>query len=149
MHKLIAACPPLDSNSLYCNLLQCTHFARSGALAELSGKIVGFLSGYRLPESPDTLFVWQVAVDESARGTGVAEQMLRDILLRPDNGAVRYVHTTITEANAASWAFFRKFAERLGAPYKERVQFDRDVHLAGEHSTEFLLEIGPFDAVVA
>src|SRR3546814_14681168 len=27
IHDLIAACPPLDTNSLYCNLLQCTQFA--------------------------------------------------------------------------------------------------------------------------
>src|SRR5690625_5758066 len=27
LHELVAASPPLDPNSAYCNLLQCTHFA--------------------------------------------------------------------------------------------------------------------------
>ena len=33
VHDLVQRCPPLDSNSLYCNLLQCTHFAATSALA--------------------------------------------------------------------------------------------------------------------
>src|SRR5690606_27480359 len=32
--RLIAACPPLDSNAAYCNLLQCTHFADFCIVAE-------------------------------------------------------------------------------------------------------------------
>src|SRR3546814_7090005 len=39
IHDLIAACPPLDTNSLYCNLLQCTHFAETCVLAERDGEI--------------------------------------------------------------------------------------------------------------
>ena len=50
----------LDDNSMYCNLLQCTHFAATCALAEIDGEVVGWMSGYIPPESPDVLFVWQV-----------------------------------------------------------------------------------------
>lgn len=149
VHRLIAACPPLDTNSLYCNLLQCTHFSDSCAVGELSGEIIGFLSGYMPPDLPDVLFVWQVAVGESARGTGVAGQMLLNILQRPENAGVRYVHTTITEANASSWAFFRKFAKGLDAQCAEELCFDGKAHLAGEHPSEFLLRIGPFDLAAA
>ena len=145
VHRLIAACPPLDTNSLYCNLLQCTHFADSCAVAESEGAVVGFLSGYRLPHAPDILFVWQVAVGETARGTGVAGQMLQHILRRPENAEVRYIHTTITRANASSWAFFRKFAKTLDSQCAEELCFGQNVHLAGEHASEFLLRIGPFD----
>ncbi len=149
VHRLIAACPPLDTNSLYCNLLQCTHFADSCAVAESEGAVVGFLSGYRLPHAPDTLFVWQVAVGETARGTGVAGQMLMHILRRPENAGVRCVHTTITRTNASSWAFFRKFAKNLDAQCAEEKYFDQDMHLAGGHASEFLLKIGPFEPVAA
>ena len=149
VHRLIAACPPLDTNSLYCNLLQCTHFSDSCAVAENGGELVGSLSGYRLPNSPDVLFVWQVAVSEAARGAGVAGQMLRNILRRPENAEVRYVHTTVTETNDSSRAFFRKFANGLGAQWAEEKYFDQDMHLAGEHPSEFLLRIGPFDLAAA
>ena len=69
---LIAACPPLDQNSMYCNILQCTHFADTCVLAERGGMPVGWLSAYFPPTEPETLFVWQVAVHEKARGEGLA-----------------------------------------------------------------------------
>ena len=58
---LIRSIEALDDNSMYCNLLQCSHFASTCALAEIDGKPVGWISGYLPPEKPDTLFVWQVA----------------------------------------------------------------------------------------
>src|SRR3546814_13200500 len=59
---LIRSIAALDDNSLYCNLLQCSHFAGTCALAEIDGRAVGWISGYLPPEKPDTLFVWQGAV---------------------------------------------------------------------------------------
>ena len=34
LHQLVAECPPLDPNSIYCNLLQCSHFAETGVAAD-------------------------------------------------------------------------------------------------------------------
>src|SRR6056297_3980112 len=68
LHELIAACPPLDENSRYCNLLQVSYFARTAVVAELDGKIVGSITGFIKPDDPATLFIWQVAVHERARG---------------------------------------------------------------------------------
>jgi diaminobutyrate acetyltransferase len=68
---LVARCPPLDPNSRYCNLLQCSHFAATSIIApaDVGGHAaLGFVSGYRIPARPDTLFIWQVAVDAAARG---------------------------------------------------------------------------------
>src|SRR3546814_19269512 len=68
---LIAACPPLDRNSRYCNLLQCEHFTDHCVIAEKAGRIVGWVSGYRPPSDPAAFFVWQVAVSRSEeRGVG-------------------------------------------------------------------------------
>lgn len=52
LHQLVAECPPLDPNSIYCNLLQCSHFAETGVAAEIDGDLVGFISGYIPPNSP-------------------------------------------------------------------------------------------------
>ena len=41
VHKLISECKPLDENSVYCNLLQCTHFADTSVAAEMDGDLVG------------------------------------------------------------------------------------------------------------
>lgn len=144
VHALIARCAPLDENSLYCNLLQCTHFAETCALAEMGRRICGFVSGYIVPTAPRRLFIWQVAVAPEARGQRLGQRMIQAILARPVSAQVRELHTTVTPDNAASAAMFASLARRLGAPLRRRVLFHQDRHFAGEHASEVLLEIGPF-----
>ncbi len=143
VYKLIADCPPLDTNSMYCNLLQCAHFSATSVAAELNGDLVGFISGYIQPDKPDTLFIWQVAVGEKARGQGLAGRMLKEILARPACAAVRYIETTITPDNRASWALFDSLTNKLGTELKRSVMFERQQHLAGQHETEMLARICP------
>lgn len=145
VHALIADCPPLDPNSLYCNLLQCTHFAVTSALAEYGGRTVGFVSGYRPPPHPDTLFVWQVAVARDARGQSIGKRLLRAILERPENGDLRFLRTTVTAGNDASWALFRGLARELGAEGRRETLFDAAQHFNGDHDSEHEFIIGPFD----
>ena len=147
--RLIGRCPPLDTNSMYCNLLQCSHFAGTSVAAvqtvNTNEELVGFISAYLIPGREDTLFIWQVAVDERARGIGLAGNMLKHILDRPLCSQVTYLETTITESNKASWALFKSLANKLGTTLEKSVMFDRDKHLAGEHDTEHLARIGPFN----
>ncbi len=143
LHQLIAACPPLDPNSIYCNLLQCHHFAETCVAAERDSKLLGFVSGYLIPNEPDTLFIWQVAVHTDARGLGLAKHMIRAILERPGCGRVRRLKTTITPDNDASWGMFRSLARDLGARIDEQVEYERDAHFGGHHDDETLLTIGP------
>ncbi|HEY9539672.1 MAG TPA: diaminobutyrate acetyltransferase [Kiloniellaceae bacterium] len=142
---LIRSIAALDDNSLYCNLLQCSHFAGTCALAEIDGRAVGWISGYLPPEKPDTLFVWQVAVHPEARGRGVGKRLIRELLRRKACSRVRYIHSTITRDNRASWALFRAIADELDAPMTDDTHFEHDVHFAGRHATEHLVEIGPFE----
>jgi L-2,4-diaminobutyric acid acetyltransferase len=140
---LIAACPPLDVNSAYCNLLQCSHFAESCVLAERQGEAIGWISAYRPPSAPDQIFVWQVAVHPSARGMGLGGRMLDALLARPSARGATYLTTTVTEANAASWAMFSRFAKRRGLGLDRAPLFEREAHFAGAHDTEWQARIGP------
>lgn len=149
MHQLIARCPPLDRNSLYCNLLQCTHFAATSAIARGPAAPLGFVSGYRAPHAAATLFVWQVAVAPEARGLGLARQLVRAILARPCNADLMHLETTITPDNAASWSLFTALARDLAAPLAKRLVFDRERHFDGAHDSEVLVRIGPFGALGA
>lgn len=144
LHRLIAQCPPLDPNSVYCNLLHCSHFASTSVAAEADGELVGFVSGYRVPERDDTLFIWQVAVAEQARGQKLASKMLSHLLKRDICQQLRYVETTITADNRASWALFEHLARELNTELNHSIVFDRDKHFAGEHDSESLLRLGPF-----
>lgn len=143
VHSLISRCTPLDSNSMYCNLLQCFHFSDNAILAEENKQLIGFISGYRLPQQPDTLFIWQVAVDPCARGQGLASKMLLQLLAN-QNGEVQHLHTTITSTNDASWNTFQRLARTLNAPFNSYELFNRQQHLDGMHDSEFLMHIGPF-----
>ena len=138
LHELIAACPPLDANSRYCNLLQCTHFSTTSVVAARGDDIVAAISGYLVPGREDTLFVWQVAVSESARGQGLGGRMISEILARPECSGVRYLETSVTASNDASWAMFRGFARRTEAALEESEMFEQTRHFAGE-----LVRIGP------
>lgn len=140
---LVAACPPLDRNSIYCNILQCTHFAETCVLVEHDGEPVGWVSGYLPPAEPRTLFIWQVAVHEKARGLGLARRMLLALLERPALRHVEFIRTTVTPDNEASRALFRSVAARADAAFDEGPGFDAQAHFDGRHDSERLITIGP------
>lgn len=141
--ELIAASGALDENSLYCNLLQCTDFARTCVVAERAGRIVGWMSAYIPPQRPGSLFVWQICVDPAARGNGLAQRMVQHVLDREDCPEIAYLECTITKANDASWALFRSLARRIDAPLSSRPHFQRHAHLNDRHDCEHLVSIGP------
>lgn len=103
----------LDVNASYAYLLWARDFAATSVVAvDDRGEPCGFVSGYRRPDRPDTLMVWQVAVDDAQRGRGIARRMLEEIFDRDDD--VTAMETTITEDNAASIALFTAFAGGRG-----------------------------------
>jgi L-2,4-diaminobutyric acid acetyltransferase len=144
---LVASCPPLDQNSTYCNLLQCTDFSDTCVMAERDGEAVGWISGYHPPNEPATLFIWQVAVHKRARGLGLARRMLLELVGRESHDGVSYLKTTITPDNDASRSLFRSFAARTGAPLRETAGFDAKEHFDGRHASERLITIGPLRPV--
>ena len=146
LNQLVKRCPPLDTNSVYCNLLQCTDFSATSIAAEhTDGELVGFISGYCPPSRPDTLFIWQVAVDDRMRGQGLAISMLLELVRRTaaDNG-VRWLETTISPGNTASEALFAKAFRQLGVEPVTSVLFCRQTHFDGQHDDEVLYRAGPF-----
>jgi L-2,4-diaminobutyric acid acetyltransferase len=145
LSELVSLCPPLDENSRYCNLLQVSHFADTAVVADLDGELVGAITGYLPPGHPDVLFVWQVAVKEKMRGQRLAKRMIMHILERPQCADVRFIETTITPDNQASWGLFEGIARSLNAPLEKSVLFEKETHFAGVHESEMLCRIGPFN----
>ena len=145
VNALIKACAPLDENSMYCNLLQCSHFSDTCVVAELDGEIVGFVSGYVVPDNQEHFFVWQVAVAEEARGLSLAKRMILDILGRENLGDVKELHTTITPDNAPSQKLFSSVARSLETGVRRKVMFCEEQHFDGDKPSEILWRIGPFD----
>jgi L-2,4-diaminobutyric acid acetyltransferase len=146
LHALVSRCSPLDLNSVYAYFLVCDHFASTSVLAEdEQGEVVGAITAYRKPEEPEVLFVWQVAVNTAGRGRGLATSMLEFILRSRRNHSVRFLETTITPSNQASWKLFRGMARQLGASCRERRYLDAECFGEDGHESEEQLSIGPFE----
>ena len=143
VHELIARSPSLDDNSVYCNLLQCTHFAATSAVAELDGDIVGVLAAYFIPDRPNTLFVWQIGVDGAARGRGVASTLLDTLLSLDACQNITYIETTISPSNKPSRALFQSLARRLDTAIDESEGFAAELFPEGAHEPERLFRLGP------
>lgn len=144
MHALVAACPPLDVNSVYLYLLLTEHFPDTCIIAEDADGLLGMVSAYVPPGRPDTLFVWQVAVHPRARGRRLGLRMLQGLLQREPLRAVQWVETTVGPGNQASRRLFARLAESLDAHLGEEALFDVTLFGADVHEAEPLLRIGPF-----
>lgn len=129
----------LDLNSSYSYLLWCRDFAATSVMATMDDEPAGFVTGYLRPDAPDTLMIWQVAVDSRFRGHGIAASMLDELARR--TGA-RRLETTITDDNAASHRLFTGFAQRHGAECTRTPLFTPEDY-PDDHDTEFLYEIAP------
>lgn len=142
--RLAAKSKVLDVNSRYAYLLWCRDFADTSVVARLDGELVGFVTGFRRPTEPGTLVVWQVAVDESTRGRGLAATMLDTLVEQASE--IDHLEATITPGNAASVALFTGFAGRWDAEVNRTELFGADL-LGADHEPEILFRIGPIDSV--
>ena len=143
VRDLVARCEPLARDSVYCNLLRCTHYAETCVVAERNDVLVGFVSAYQPPNRPDTLFVWQVAVAPEERGRGRGLIMLRELLARPAGARAKLLETSIAADNAPSWSLFRRLATELRVELRRIPWFDAETHFGGKQATQILARIGP------
>lgn len=132
----------LDVNSPYAYLLWCRDFAADSVIAEVGGAPAGFVTGYRRPGQPETLMVWQVAVNAAHRGAGLAGRMLDHLVaaLLPDG--VTHIETSITPDNKASRQLFGAFARRWDAALDCSELFGAGL-FPESHLAEELFRIGP------
>jgi L-2,4-diaminobutyric acid acetyltransferase len=136
----------LDLNSSYSYLLWCRDFAATSMVArDENGDPIAFVTGYIRPDRPETLVVWQVAVDRAHRGKGLAATLLDALTTRvaSDQGLTS-VETTITPDNTASDRLFTSYAQRHDVPLERDVLFDGSLFPEGTHLPEVLYRIGPF-----
>jgi L-2,4-diaminobutyric acid acetyltransferase len=140
----VASSCGLDPNSPYLYLLWCRDFADTSVIAEVNGATAGFVTGYRRPSQPATLFVWQVGVGEAWRRRGLAMAMLAHLRdrLAP---TLRFVEASVTPSNEASASLFRSLATSSGVELASGELFGGLVFpLESPHDAELLMRVGPF-----
>ena len=132
----------LDVNSPYSYVLWCRDFAGTSVVARSNTGPCGFITGYIRPGSPDTFFVWQVAVGSSFRGQGLARRMLDALGDRLAPCGHIFMEATVTPDNTASTRMFESFARGRGCPLERTPLFGTE-HFPEGHEPEHLFRIGP------
>jgi L-2,4-diaminobutyric acid acetyltransferase len=134
----------LEQNSAYSYMLLCQHFGDTSVVAEQDDALAGFVTAYRPPRQPDTVFVWQVGVARAMRGRGLAVGLLEQVLAQPACRGVCFLEASVTTDNDASKALFQALARQLNAPCTVQPFFDKAI-FPEPHATEDLFRIGPFE----
>ncbi|KAB1649449.1 diaminobutyrate acetyltransferase [Pseudoclavibacter endophyticus] len=137
----------LDLNSSYMYLLLVRDFADTCRVAVQDDEVVAFVLGYRRSEDPERLFIWQVAVDASHRGEGLASRLVDDLVMSNVNSEapIRFIETTVTAENTASRNLFGSLAKRWGTKLVTEELFEEE-HFPDSHDAERLHIIGPLPA---
>ncbi|MFY7064232.1 diaminobutyrate acetyltransferase [Nocardiopsis changdeensis] len=137
----------MDVNSPYAYALWCRDFAATSVVArDEAGRPIAYVTGYVRPDSPDTYFLWQVAVDPAHRGRRLARLMLDFIGDRIVERGIDHLEATVTPDNTASRALFASFARDRRARITWSALFSEE-HFPKEngdsHEPEDLVRIGP------
>lgn len=147
MWRLAEESQSLDPNSPYAYLMAGKYFSATSVVAEWEGELVGFVTAFRLPDEPDTVFVWQIGVSRTHRGKGIGSKMLNELLAREVCQEVRYLEATVTAGNEPSKALFRGLATAFGTACEVKECFPEALFPASEqqHEAEWTYRIGPLD----
>ena len=149
MFRIVNESKVLDVNSSYSYLMWSKYFNKTSIIASCEEKVIGFVSGFLLPESPDTLFVWQVAVDPDFRGHGLATTLIEQLIQQlnaNEEDSIRYLEATVTPSNIPSSKLFQGLAKKHNTDCTIFECFSED-HFPDEeeaHEAELTYRIGSF-----
>lgn len=145
MFRIVNESKVLDVNSSYSYLMWSKYFNKTSIIATCEDEVIGFVSGFLQPDSLDTLFVWQVAVDPAFRGHGLATTLIDQLIQQLDReGDIRYLEATVTPSNVPSSKLFQGIAKKNETDCTIFECFSEDQFPDPNHEAELTYRIGPF-----
>ncbi|MDQ0189752.1 diaminobutyrate acetyltransferase [Alicyclobacillus cycloheptanicus] len=141
--QLIRDAGTLDLNSPYTYLMLSKFFNKTCLVADAGDCLAGFISGFHLPEQPDTLFVWQVAVHPDFRRQRLGTRLLEALLDSEACRGTTWLEATVTPDNGPSDALFRGIAKARNATCTVLPCFPASCFPGESHQPEHLYHIGP------
>ncbi|MDE5414847.1 diaminobutyrate acetyltransferase [Alkalihalobacterium chitinilyticum] len=135
----------LDLNSSYKYIMFCEFFSDTCVVAKENDKLVGFVTAFIPPTKPDVIFVWQIGVDASQRGKGLASHLLQELIIREGCQNINYLEATVTPSNQASQSLFRRLGRDLNTDCEVLECFSEDLFPGDDHEAELTFRIGPFN----
>lgn len=142
--QLVRSTGTLETNTTYAYLLLADHFRETCVVAECGEQLAGCALGYLKPDSPETLFLWQIGTSPQHQRRGIARRLLRALSERPSLSAVTRIETTIAPSNQASRQLFRWWAQELNADFRITGELSPTLFGTEEHESEDICSIGPF-----
>ncbi len=141
--KIVKDSGVLDENSCYAYLILCSHFADTCVVVENEGRVVGFATAYRPPLKEDVMFLWQIGMEESLRGRGIAKKLLHVLISVSACREVRYLETTVTPSNIPSRKLFQSLARDHRAHCDVTPWISSGLFKSRQHEPEHLFRVGP------
>ncbi|WP_272446177.1 diaminobutyrate acetyltransferase [Aquibacillus salsiterrae] len=135
----------LDQNSPYKYIMMCEYFAETCVVAKENDKVVGFVTAFIPPKRQDVVFVWQIGVDASQRGKGIASKLLNELINRKVCENVNFVEATITPSNKASQSLFRRLAREHNTTCEVSDLFGEELFPTEGHEEELNFRVGPLN----
>lgn len=143
--EFIKSTKTMDLNSAYAYLMLGHYFSDTCVIAEDKGAIIGFVSAFRPPQDPKTIFVWQVAVHDGYRGKGIGRKLLKELLNRDSCKSVRFLEATVSPTNIASQSLFKGLSRYLDCPCEISDCFPEELFPGSGHEAEHTYRVGPFE----
>lgn len=78
------------------------------------GKVLGFLGCIQSIEM-NSVFIWQICVDKSCRGMGIAARLLKDLVEMMKENDINRIDLTISKENEVSKKLFESFADSISS----------------------------------
>jgi L-2,4-diaminobutyric acid acetyltransferase len=119
------------------------HFADTSLVAEVEGRLVGFVGGYRPPTNRPSLFIWQIDVEPALHRQGLGTALLHALIQCPGCAGVEYLEATVGSSNLAAKRLFEGFARDLDATCELIADSSSNLLESMQHKREDLLRIGP------
>ncbi|MBF0274792.1 MAG: diaminobutyrate acetyltransferase [Nitrospinae bacterium] len=138
IYYLVKKCPSLDLNSIYFYYLLCKDFFNTCVVATYEGQLIGFLSAYRKPHNPLSLFVQQIVVLDNKKEIDLEMQMLSWLYKKLNPITMKEIETTVSTSNKVSEKLFKQFAFNKGFLVKKSVFLKESQFGEGIHEQEIL-----------
>lgn len=144
MFRLVKDSKVLDVNSSYCYLMWSKYFNKTSIVAHYEDELIGFISGFIQPESTDTLFIWQIAVDENFRGQGLATTLIEQLLNQLHRENIKFLEATVTPSNVPSSNLFKGIAKKHETNCNIYKCFSKEQFPETSSEEEYTYRVGPF-----
>lgn len=114
---LAASCPPLDGYQLHQYSIFLRHFGDWCWVSDRDNEgethaLAGYVVAMPTTTSPDTVFLWEIAVDPALRGESLAQQLVAQVETRARERGFARVELTVDPTNAPSLRLFERLAYR-------------------------------------